>query len=126
MSYNTYCVDVPVPKLCNNNKYINQLHSCFRIPTFKAVLTIFSSVSPPPGWPIQHLRYFYPQHNITSYRKFETNPIPTDGILVPSLRVKYGIAAADILLIVRHADFVVDGWNQDENNPTAAGGETES
>ena len=60
--------------------------------TFRAFLTITSTVSPPPGEPIQHL------HNVKTAGSYilniETHPMPIEGIFWPLLKVKYGMSAA--------------------------------
>lgn len=66
------------------------------IPTFRAFLTISSTVSPPPGEPIQHL------HDDQSLQRASgmngAHPMPIDGIFWPLLKVKYGMVAAMIAI----------------------------
>lgn len=60
---------------------------------------MFSAASPPPGCPNQQL-IICESMSVPSETKHPTDPIPTDGIFSPLLRVKTGISAAAVLVMM--------------------------
>lgn len=60
---------------------------------------MFSAASPPPGCPNQQL-IICESVRVPLETKHPTDPIPTDGIFSPLLRVKTGISAAAVLVMM--------------------------